>query len=88
MKLPKLDVYLTGSLVTWKLDERFQEHAAPDHRYGGITIVPPLLTFHHHNAVSHSSIDVFAASRELNLSNVLQYCTLNTPIYLSCHDPI
>ena len=49
---------------------------------------PPSPTFHHHNAVSHSSIDVFAASMNLNLSNVIQYCSLDTPMNLSCHDPI
>ena len=49
---------------------------------------PPLPTFHHHNGSSNSCIDLFAASEELDLGPVAQYCTLNTPLNLSSHDAI
>ena len=49
---------------------------------------PPLPTFHHHNCSSNSSIDLFAASTTLNLGETIQYCTLETPLNLSSHDPI
>ena len=49
---------------------------------------PPLPTFHHHNGSSNSSIDLFAASTTLNLGETIQYCTLETPLNLSSHDPI
>ena len=48
----------------------------------------PLPSFHHHNGLSESFIDVFVASETLDLGKVLQYCTLNTPLNLSSHDPI
>ena len=45
-------------------------------------------TFHHHNQSSHSFIDTFAASKCLKVSSVDQFCTLDTPLNLSSHDPI
>ena len=48
----------------------------------------PLPTFHHHNGTSESSIDIFAASNEINMEDIVQYCTLDTPLNLSSHDPI
>ena len=45
-------------------------------------------TFHHHNQSSNSFIDTFATSKELETSPVTQFCTLDTPLNLSSHDPI
>ena len=45
-------------------------------------------TFHHHNQSSHSFIDTFATSKKLKTSPVAQFCTLDTPLNLSSHDPI
>ena len=45
-------------------------------------------TFHHNNGTSESSIDIFAASNTLEITNVHQICTLETPSNLSSHDPI
>ena len=47
-----------------------------------------LPTFHHNNGTSESSIDCFAASSTLDLENLRQFCTLETPRNLSSHDPI
>ena len=46
-----------------------------------------LPTFHHHNGMSESCIDLFAASRGLDIGSISQYCTLETPLNLSSHDP-
>ena len=48
----------------------------------------PLPTFHHHNGMSESCIDLFAATRGLDIGSISQYCTLETPLNLSSHDPI
>ena len=54
-----------------------------------LTILAPLFpTFHHHNGLSNSSIDVFAATDTLKLQVTGQYCTLDTPLNLSSHDPV
>ena len=45
-------------------------------------------TFHHNNGTSESSIDFFAASSSLLISNPTQHCTLENPLNLSSHDPI
>ena len=45
-------------------------------------------TFHHHNGTSNSCIDIFSASSNLQLTNFKEYCTLDTPLNLSSHDPI
>ena len=45
-------------------------------------------TFHHNNGSSKSCIDFFVTSRSLKISNLSQYCTLETPLNLSSHDPI
>ena len=47
-----------------------------------------LPSFHHHNGLSETFIDVFAASATLKMGEVLQYCTLDSPQNLSSHDPI
>ena len=47
-----------------------------------------LPTFHHHNGSSSTFIDVFAASNTLEMGETRQYCTLDTPLNLSSHDPI
>ena len=47
-----------------------------------------LPSFHHHNGLSDSFIDMFVASTTLEVGDVLQYCTLDTPHNLSSHDPI
>ena len=49
---------------------------------------PPSPSFHHHNGTSESLIDLFAASSTLDIGEVAQYCTLDTPLNLSSHDPI
>ena len=49
---------------------------------------PPQPTFHHHNGLSESFIDIFAASSTLSIQNIVQYCTLEDPLNLSSHDPI
>ena len=41
-----------------------------------------------HNHSSHSFIDTFATSKKLKTSPVAQFCTLDTPLNLSIHDPI
>jgi hypothetical protein len=43
-------------------------------------------TFHHHNGTSNSRIDMFAVSKSLQLSQVVQLCTLEYPLNLSSHD--
>ena len=48
----------------------------------------PLPSFHHHNGTSESFLDLFAASTSLALGDIIQYCTLETPMNLSSHDPI
>ena len=48
----------------------------------------PLPTFHHHNGMSDSCIDLFAATRGLDIGSISQYCTLETPLNLSSYDPI
>ena len=45
-------------------------------------------TFHHNNGTSESSIDLFATSSSLETSNLQQFCTLETPLNMSSHDPI
>ena len=45
-------------------------------------------SFHHHNGLSESFIDIFAASTSLELGLILQNCTLDSPHNLSSHDPI
>ena len=45
-------------------------------------------TFHHNNGTSESSIDFFATTSSLSVSNLQQFCTLETPLNLSSHDPI
>ena len=45
-------------------------------------------SFHHNNGTSSSFIDLFAASSSLGMSDILQHCTLETPLNLSSHDPI
>ena len=47
----------------------------------------PLPTFHRHNDMSESCIVLFAASRGLEIRSISQYCTLETPLNLSSHDP-
>ena len=47
-----------------------------------------LPTFHHHNGSSSTFIDVFAASNTLEMGDTRHYCTLDTPLNLSSHDPI
>ena len=46
-----------------------------------------LPTFHHHNGTSESKIDYFLSSN-CKLDNVRQYCTLETPLNFSSHDPL
>ena len=45
-------------------------------------------TFHHNNGTSESTIDFFVTSCSLDTGKLSQYCTLNTPLNLSSHDPI
>ena len=49
---------------------------------------PPEPTFHHHNGLSESCLDMFIASSCLQLHNIYQICTLNEPLNLSSHDVI
>ena len=53
-----------------------------------VTYSPPLPSFHHHNGLSNSFIDMFVATDSLILGDTTQQCTLNTPLNLSSHDPI
>ena len=48
----------------------------------------PEETFHHHNGSSNSWIDMFVASKSLDLSLLHQLCTLNNPRNLSSHDAL
>ena len=50
--------------------------------------VSPLPSFHHHNGMSESFIDIFAATATMEMGDILQHCTLDTPLNLSSHDPI
>ena len=45
-------------------------------------------TFHHHNGSSESTIDFFAHSKDLDLGELVQHCTLENPLNLSSHDPL
>ena len=45
-------------------------------------------SFHHHNGTSDSFLDLFAASSTLSMQEIIQYCTLESPLNLSSHDPI
>ena len=45
-------------------------------------------TFHHNNGTSESTIDFFVTSCSLGTGKLSQYCTLDTPLNLSSHDPI
>ena len=45
-------------------------------------------TFHHHNGLSESHLDMFLASSCLQLQHISQICTLNEPLNLSSHDVI
>ena len=49
---------------------------------------PPQPTFHHHNGLSESFLDIFVASSTLSIQSIVQYCTLADPMNLSSHDPI
>ena len=49
---------------------------------------PPQPTFHHHNGLSESFLDIFVASSTLSIQSIVQYCTLADPMSLSSHDPI
>ena len=49
---------------------------------------PPSPTFHHNNGISHSYIDLFAASSSLDIGVTSQLCTLEDPLNASSHDPI
>ena len=48
----------------------------------------PHPSFHHHNGLSESFLDIFAASSCLLFKNIHQYCTLEDSMNLSSHDPI
>ena len=52
------------------------------------TYQPSSPTFHHHNGSSESYIDLFVASKGINLESPSQHCTLENPLNLSSHDPI
>ena len=45
-------------------------------------------TFHHHNGLSNSLIDVFVVSKNLKLSLLNQLCTLENPENFSSHDAL
>ena len=45
-------------------------------------------TFHHNNGTSESCIDFFLYTNSLKVNNFRQFCTLETPLNLSSHDPI
>ena len=45
-------------------------------------------TFHHNNGTSESKIDMFVSSSCLKITSIHQFCTLDTPLNLSSHDPI
>ena len=45
-----------------------------------------LPTFHHHNGSSESAIDFLLSSKDLNLLNLEQLCTQDSPLNLSSHD--
>lgn len=49
---------------------------------------PTFPSFHHHNGTSDSFLDLFAASSTLSMQEIIQYCTLESPLNLSSHDPI
>ena len=57
-------------------------------KYDLIIHSPPFPTFHHHNGLSNSTIDMLVASRTLQLGKTIHHCTLDTPLNLSSHDPI
>ena len=44
-------------------------------------------TFHHHNGSSESNIDYFL-THSCNITNLVLFCTLDTPYNLSSHDPL
>ena len=45
-------------------------------------------TFHHHNGLSNSFLDVFVVSNSCDTGPLSQICTLDEPLNLSSHDPI
>ena len=49
---------------------------------------PPYPSFHHHNGLSESFLDIFATSTNIVVQNLVQHCTLDSPLNLSSHDPI
>ena len=48
----------------------------------------PHPSFHHHNGLSESFLDIFSASSCLQFPDIHQYCTLEDSMNLSSHDPI
>ena len=52
------------------------------------TIHSPHPSFHHHNGLSESFLDIFATSSSLSMDSIMQHCTLENPMNLSSHDPI
>ena len=48
----------------------------------------PHPSFHHHNGLSESFLDIFATSSSMPIQDILQFCTLKDPLNLSSHDPI